>query len=104
MECLFVLLLVTVTLVVCSLLRRRYDTGERIDKGIELFYWKLSYRRKFIRTLWMIPLDAVVVIGFHTTYQSYPLTCVIAAAVGIVTFIQAVYNYRKWKNTALLPE
>ena len=34
---------------------------EKIDKGFELDYWKLSYRRKFIRTLWLIPLGIIAV-------------------------------------------
>lgn len=27
---------------------------DKVDKGFELIYWKLSYRRKFIRTLWLV--------------------------------------------------
>jgi hypothetical protein len=25
----------------------------KIDKGVQFNYWKLTYRRKFIRTLWV---------------------------------------------------
>ena len=28
---------------------------QKVDKGFELAYDKLSYRRRFIRTLWLIP-------------------------------------------------
>lgn len=28
-------------------LAKRYDMSEKVDKGIEICYWKLSYRRKF---------------------------------------------------------
>lgn len=34
----------------------------KVDKGFELVYWELSYRRKFIRTLWMIPWTIVSLI------------------------------------------
>ena len=27
---------------------------DKVDKGFELFYDNLSYRRKFIRTIWLI--------------------------------------------------
>lgn len=36
------------------LFARKYETNEKIDKGIELCCRKLSYRRKFIRTLWLL--------------------------------------------------
>jgi hypothetical protein len=29
--------------------------SDKTDKGFELSYWKLSYRRKFVRTLWGAP-------------------------------------------------
>lgn len=29
-------------------LAKRYDMSEKVDKGIEICYWKLSYRRKFL--------------------------------------------------------
>ena len=32
---------------------KKWEKHEKVDKGIELCYWKLSYRRKLIRTLWM---------------------------------------------------
>ena len=33
---------------------------EKVDKDFELLYENLSYRRKFIRTLWLIPIGIVV--------------------------------------------
>lgn len=32
----------------------------KIDKRFELIYWILSYRKKFIRTLWMAPLFVII--------------------------------------------
>ncbi len=89
---------VVIALIVSSLLTRRFDTYEKIDKGIVLCYWKLSYRRKFIRTLWMIPIDIVLIIYCHITFQSFLWTCIIAIVSGIMLLSQAIYNYRKWKN------
>ena len=33
-----------------------------VDKGFELRYHKLSYRRRFIRTLWLIPWMILILI------------------------------------------
>lgn len=77
---------------------KRWGMGEKVDKGIAFCYWKLSCRRKFIRTLWMIPIEFVVLICFHNTFQSNLWTGLAATAMAILLLIQAVYNYKKWKN------
>ena len=77
---------------------KRWGMGEKVDKGIAFCYWKLSYRRKFIRTLWMIPIAIVIIFYFHTTFQSFLQTCLVATLLAIMLLIQAIYNYRKWKN------
>ena len=33
----------------------------KVDKGFELAYWNLSYRRKLIRTLWQALLCFLVI-------------------------------------------
>ena len=33
---------------------------DKVDKGFELFYNNLSYRRRLIRTLWLFPIEIVV--------------------------------------------
>lgn len=39
---------------------------DNIDKGFEFFYNNLSNRRKFIRTLWLIPIG--IALGIVVTY------------------------------------
>ena len=51
-------------------LAKRYDMREKVDKGIEICYWKLSYRRKFIRTLCFIPVSVIIIIEFYKEFQS----------------------------------
>lgn len=99
MEYILVLVSVAIALIVFAVLIRRFDTCEKIDKGVELCYWKLSYRRKFIRTLWMVPVDVIIICGFHIRYQNCLLTCAFLVISVIVIAIQAVYNYKKWKVT-----
>ena len=55
MEAVFFVIIVVISMGMSSFLAKRYDMSQKVDKGIELCYWKLSYRRKFIRTLWIIP-------------------------------------------------
>lgn len=72
-------------------------TKDKVDKGFELAYYKLSYRRRFIRTLWLIPW-AVLVLGL-LYWQSGSMCLVILATIilGVIGFIQANHNYKKWK-------
>ena len=89
---------VFILVVISLLLSKKWDMSEKVDKGIMVCYWKLSYRRKFIRTLWMIPIEFVVLICFHNTFKSNLWTGLAATAMVILLLIQAVYNYKKWKN------
>lgn len=69
-----------------------------IDKGSCFGYWKLSYRRKFIRTLWFTLLIVVLlltpseipVIGTHKLYWF--------AALIVIAPTQLLYNYYKWQT------
>ena len=98
MDFIFFLLPVFIAMTICIFMTKRWGMGEKVDKGIAFCYWKLSYRRKFIRTLWMIPIEFVVLIWFHNTFQSNLWTGLAATAMAILLLIQAVYNYKKWKN------
>lgn len=98
MDFIFFLLPVFIAMTISIFMTKRWGMGEKVDKGIAFCYWKLSYRRKFIRTLWMIPIAIVIIFYFHTTFQSILQTCLVATLLAIMLLIQAIYNYRKWKN------
>lgn len=87
-----------VLVIIVVVFHKKFDTEEKVDKGIELFYWKLSYRRKFIRTLWMFPIFAILIILRHITFQSSIQTFAIEILIFVLLLAQAIYNYKKWKN------
>jgi len=70
-----------------------------VDLGFCLSYWRLSYRRKFIRTVWSCvigtPLMAVLLakLGF-SGWQLYGL---VTLAVVLVA-LQVLYNYNRWQS------
>lgn len=68
------------------------------DKGFEFIYWNLSYRRKFIRTLWLtpaliIPLAIVWGSDFNKILKMVATILLIS-----VYLIQLIYTYKKWKS------
>lgn len=71
---------------------------KEVDKGFELFYYNLSYRRKFMRTLWMILIG--IGVGIYITYilGSIIFSMLYWITFGIDGIIQLRYNYTMWKN------
>ena len=71
---------------------------EKVDKGFELIYYNLSYRRRFIRTLWLIPWNLLVLCWLR--WLGTPMFIIIPVAVVfvIIDYIQALHNYKKWKE------
>lgn len=72
---------------------------DKIDKGFAINYYKLSYRRKMIRTLTGFPLFVVayILIFIYTETNSTVLT-----TFGVILFclflLQLLYNYINWKK------
>ncbi len=94
-----ILLSVIIAMSISSLILNQLKECEKSDTGIEICYWKLSYRRKFIRTLWLIPIGIILVFCFYITFQSTIWTFLVAAGFTIMLLVQAMYNYKKWKTT-----
>lgn len=72
---------------------------QKIDKGFCLSYSKLSYRRKFIRTLWFGLL--FIIYFFTRMHPSKIIHSPLSWLVGVVILIwlgQATYTYKKWKS------
>lgn len=70
----------------------------KVDKGFELFYFNLSHRRKFIRTLWMIPWMIIVLVFLYWKRVSMFILIPVTLLFAITEYIQAAYNYKKWKE------
>lgn len=98
MELILILFPGITAIITSALMSKKWEKYEKIDKGIELCYWKLSYRRKLIRTLWMIPIAIFIVLCFYITFWSTIWTFLVAVAFAMILLIQAMYNYKKWKK------
>src|SRR4051812_43564310 len=62
-----------------------------VDQGASFVYWRLSYRRKFIRTLW---LSAVIFpILFALRVDGFVVGALFVLAAG-----QAGYSYYRWQR------
>lgn len=70
----------------------------KVDKGFKLNYWNLSYRRKFIRTLWQIPLVLLAIGLSILTVDNIFFNRIVPILLVIILIWQLIYNYTKWKN------
>ncbi|EGS9999810.1 hypothetical protein I9Y31_002075 [Clostridium perfringens] len=72
--------------------------GEKTDKGVEFFYWNLSYRRRLIRLLWTTPI--VLFIIFYSVDNLEMSFKNVAAILFLILMyvVQYIYNFFKWKN------
>ncbi len=74
----------------------------KVDKGFELLYNNLSYRRKFIRTIWVTLFGVLLCIPLYLLKDlaRIPVNFAFAAAISILIteIIQLVYNYKKWQE------
>ena len=84
----------------------RLPRNNKTDKGFEILYYNLSYRRKFIRTIWVGIFAAVVFLliivlklfvpEFSKFFSWFEVVmCVVFFTVVFV--VQLIYNYRMWK-------
>ena len=73
--------------------------NEKIDKGFCISYWKLSYRRKFIRTVWMTPF-AFLLFLFPANYKFLNMNrAVFFVFILVLGMSQAMYTFYKWKKS-----
>ncbi len=68
---------------------------EKVDKGFELLYKNLSYRRKFIRTLWMIPIGIGVGMLITYIFENSIFPIIYWMAFIPIGLIQLIDNYTK---------
>ncbi|MGD6965569.1 ATPase [Rossellomorea vietnamensis] len=95
----FILPVLIVTVFVGVLLPILFRNKEKVDKGRALVYYKLSYRRKMIRTLTTIPLLIIIILAASYLADLDTVEILLFSSVFVVmTIIQFFYNYFKWKK------
>lgn len=79
-----------------------FKNSSKVDTGVELNYFKLSYRRKLIRTLINIPIIVLSLIIIYSFSEWSMLAYTLTGLFFVLIFlIQLVYNFIMWtKNEA----
>lgn len=81
------------------IMRQLYKDADKKDKGFVLIYYKLTYRRRMIRTLWSIPF---IILLYLALYWLSDLNSneykIIGGLFLLLVLFDITYNYIKWKN------
>ncbi|WP_051003973.1 hypothetical protein [Gottschalkia acidurici] len=72
--------------------------NNKVDRGFEPIYWRLTYRRKFIRTLWLTPINIVVLLLVWNSDNSTSVKTITTIILILLNLTQLIYNYMKWKK------
>jgi fatty acid desaturase len=94
-----IVIIIAIGIVVTVILSVIFKGSKKVDKGFKINYYKLSYRRKMIRTLAGLPvlILAMVFIYFITDWS---MTANILFGMFFFLFFlaQVFYNYFMWKR------
>lgn len=86
-------------LIVTFILSFIFKGVPKVDKGFAFNYYKLSYRRKFIRSLIMLPISIIVISVIYFITDWNLLVNLILGVILLVLFVgQMIYNYYMWKR------
>ncbi len=94
-----IIIVLFITLIVSLILSVIFKNKEKKDTGFVFSYYKLSYRRKMIRTLWMLPIMVISLMAIYLFVGENLNEIIIASIFLLLIFlIQFSYNYLKWKK------
>lgn len=91
----FILIVVLITTLVLSMYYRKKP---KVDKGFKFAYHSLSYRRKFLRTIYSIPL-CIFPLAIIYYLEGFTANFIFVTLLLVIVFVfQTSYNYVKWKK------
>lgn len=90
---------VIIAVIITSIFSILFMRKNKIDKGFAINYYKLSYRRKMIRTLTSFPLLLVAfILLFLYTEMNYEVLTTYGVIIFCLFVLQLLYNYINWKK------
>lgn len=91
---------VVIVLLISLFLAFYFRHSKKTDRGFQFFYYKLSYRRRFLRSLYLSPLVVILwgLVMFRTSVWSQTTKVLWTIFIATVFLFEIGYNYIKWKK------
>lgn len=97
MESLFIPIIIA--LLFSIILSIVFKGKDKVDRGFAFNYYRLSYRRKFLRSLTTLPiLILVVIIIYVFTDWSLLINILVGGILLMFYLVQLIYNYYMWQR------
>ena len=72
--------------------------NSNVDRGFELRYWKLSYRRKFLCNLFLLPLCIVILVISILKSPFIISDTIFYTFTLLILLMSTIDNYYLWKK------
>ncbi len=101
MQIIISFLLAVIVLAIVYSISYFFNRGkEKVDRGIAINYYRLSYRRKLVRTFYSLPIIiAALIFIYYFSDWAFPVYLAFFLLITVGFFLQVFYNYYKWKKT-----
>lgn len=91
--------IIMVSIIAHLILSALYKDVEKKDKGFVLGYYRLTYRRRLIRSLWGIPFTFLLYLTIYRVGDLTPNELKILRITFLLPLLlDIVHNYIKWKK------
>lgn len=90
---------VIITILIVVILSIIYKGKDKVDQGFKFNYYRLSYRRKTIRTLINLPIIVLLIFVMHY-FTDWTIGTIVSFGLFffIIFIAQLIYNYTMWKR------
>lgn len=88
-----------ISLVILFFISIGFKNRKKVDERYMFNYFRLSYRRKMIRTVIMLPILALILfIVYLAADWDVIVIVILLSAHFLLSIIQLLYNYYQWKT------
>lgn len=68
-------------------------------KDKSMIYWRLNYKAKFKRNIWLIPVCILLTVWFLTSMPfGLKYTSIYLIGLWLIIIITTAYTYKRWKT------
>jgi len=86
------------TAISCPSCGAHFRRPRGVDSGFHFLYWGLSYRRKFVRTAWLLSVSPILLLFPKVSVGHIQLVPVGFISTLVVGVAQLIYTYAMWKK------
>ncbi|WP_335871819.1 hypothetical protein [Bacillus sp. 2205SS5-2] len=89
----------TIVLLFSLMMSIIFKGKEKVDKGFVMNFFKLTHRKKMIRTIYTLPINIIcLAIIYNLIDIRLSLIISLIVFIQLAWFLQLIYHYKMWKK------